>query len=600
MCKYFNKTAFLLPLLFFVNLAIAGTPEEDFDKATELYYNEKNVEAKAIIDKGLEQQNLKNFDKLKYYHYYIYYYIAVKDYNKALSYANYINKEALKTQDLRDDVLADRSYATLYSSNNYYDKAIEYLHKGLNLIKKIPDSKNDEFLLNSQLAIIHSNLGQITKEYKDYTVKSIDYALKTDNANFVVLAYPTLLNYYLSVYLDTNNQKDLDNLIKTAEDNVNYYEKNSSRITNISSVILSYNNLASIINSFPYKNLSKEAKTAKAEMYLGKAFNLLKKYPMPSIELTCNATEAEILMSKGEMNQVEELLLKSFRMSKEIEYAKSYNVKIYIAQLLVQFYENKSDYKTALTYNKEILKLSASQSKSILESRVSFLEALNDTQGKINKIEQLESKNQLQAKQKYYFIGLIILSIFGIIFLIFSLRYKIRNNKQKTELLEAAQQETELTLQLEIEEKARLKAEQELLAIQQEQLQKAALASTLKLEKKNTLINELKSQVDPNVNIKRLLKEDKLTDEEFSKVENISKEVHPYLFKKLNEIAVKKLSNNDLKYAAYIYLNMDNQQITQALNVDIKTVRMTKYRLKQKLGLNRDDDLTGFIQKLDL
>jgi len=32
------------------------------------------------------------------------------------------------------------------------------------------------------------------------------------------------------------------------------------------------------------------------------------------------------------------------------------------------------------------------------------------------------------------------------------------------------------------------------------------------------------------------------------------------------------------------------------LQVDPKTIRVTKYRLKQKLGLNTEDDLSTFIE----
>ncbi len=68
----------------------------------------------------------------------------------------------------------------------------------------------------------------------------------------------------------------------------------------------------------------------------------------------------------------------------------------------------------------------------------------------------------------------------------------------------------------------------------------------------------------------------------------------------MNEISQNRLSTQDLNYAAFIYLNMDNQQISNLLKVENKTVRMTKYRLKQKLGLGKDVDLQKFIQSLEL
>ena len=45
-------------------------------------------------------------------------------------------------------------------------------------------------------------------------------------------------------------------------------------------------------------------------------------------------------------------------------------------------------------------------------------------------------------------------------------------------------------------------------------------------------------------------------------------------------------------------MNMNNSQIAETLRVDSKTVSVTKYRLKQKLGLNKDEELDDFIRKL--
>lgn len=140
------------------------------------------------------------------------------------------------------------------------------------------------------------------------------------------------------------------------------------------------------------------------------------------------------------------------------------------------------------------------------------------------------------------------------------------------------------------------------MALQQEQLQKQALATSLQLNHKTSFINELKEKIkeDKHVNIDRILKDEKLTDDDFNEVQNLVQDVHPNFFKRLNESSVNKLSNQDLKYAAYIYLNMDNQQIANILKVEPKTVRMTKYRMKQKMGLDKDVDLATFIQNLEL
>ncbi|WP_447642314.1 MULTISPECIES: helix-turn-helix transcriptional regulator [Chitinophagaceae] len=43
---------------------------------------------------------------------------------------------------------------------------------------------------------------------------------------------------------------------------------------------------------------------------------------------------------------------------------------------------------------------------------------------------------------------------------------------------------------------------------------------------------------------------------------------------------------------------MDTKQIAQLLNVEPKSVRMTRYRLKQKFGLEKETDLMSFLRNI--
>ncbi|WP_315823470.1 hypothetical protein [Paraflavitalea speifideaquila] len=42
----------------------------------------------------------------------------------------------------------------------------------------------------------------------------------------------------------------------------------------------------------------------------------------------------------------------------------------------------------------------------------------------------------------------------------------------------------------------------------------------------------------------------------------------------------------------------DTGQIDKLMHIEAKSVRMYRYRIKQKLGLNKDDDLNSFLQQL--
>ena len=276
--------------------------------------------------------------------------------------------------------------------------------------------------------------------------------------------------------------------------------------------------------------------------------------------------------------------------------------KVAILNNLSRWYESKNKLAEALKYEREARELVTEENKKEFENNTKNLEIYYQTEKKNQQIKNLETQNNSFLKQKILYISVIILAVAGLFFMFYNFRYRHRLNKQKTELLQWEKNEAELSIQLEKEEKARLKAEQELLAIQQEQLQKQALATQIQLSHKNTVINDIKEQVKVNndTNIQKILRDDRLTDNDFNEIQNMIQDVHPNFFKRLSEKSKSKLTNQDLRYAAYIYLNLENQQIANILKVETKTVRMTKYRLKQKLGLDKEEDLHHFIHHLEI
>lgn len=73
--------------------------------------------------------------------------------------------------------------------------------------------------------------------------------------------------------------------------------------------------------------------------------------------------------------------------------------------------------------------------------------------------------------------------------------------------------------------------------------------------------------------------------------------IHPNFFRKLTEMC-PKLTGHDLKYCAYIRLNMSTQDISNLLYVERKSVEMSKYRIKKKLGLGKDDRLSKYLHSV--
>ena len=80
----------------------------------------------------------------------------------------------------------------------------------------------------------------------------------------------------------------------------------------------------------------------------------------------------------------------------------------------------------------------------------------------------------------------------------------------------------------------------------------------------------------------------------WSDFKEIYESIEPEFFKKLTSIN-PKLTSLDLQHCAYIKMNLDNYEITKILNVELKSLQQTRYRLKKKLKVEENAKLREFI-----
>lgn len=167
----------------------------------------------------------------------------------------------------------------------------------------------------------------------------------------------------------------------------------------------------------------------------------------------------------------------------------------------------------------------------------------------------------------------------------------IRENKRKLNLME-------------------LKKNEEIMRIKNEQLQdnieqknKELAISTMAMVKKNQFMNALLNDLEPASShptvsrviriINRSLKND--DDWEFFEqaFNNADKDF-------LNQLKEKhdSLTNHDLKLCAYLRLNLSSKEIAPLLNISVKSVDIKRYRLRKKMNLDHDQNLTDYILSL--
>lgn len=226
-----------------------------------------------------------------------------------------------------------------------------------------------------------------------------------------------------------------------------------------------------------------------------------------------------------------------------------------------------------------------------------YLAAYYETEEKEQRITFLNQTLPLKRKQNHLLILLSIFSVATLILLFTFQKYRLRIIRQR-----ADRRENETRL-MELEKEQHL-LETRLQNMEMEKYQKELLAESLLVNHKNKVIDDLRLFLvhNPKLNTYRteleIIFNDKPTQPEATEFNTAVDDIHPVFYEKLQERAANRLTALDLEYCRMIYMKMTSKEMSEILQVDPNTIRMGKYRLKQKLGLSKEDDLNGFIEEM--
>lgn len=141
-----------------------------------------------------------------------------------------------------------------------------------------------------------------------------------------------------------------------------------------------------------------------------------------------------------------------------------------------------------------------------------------------------------------------------------------------------------------------------------EHKKKELASQTLHLVQKNTFIQELKENLENLKNspekfkvefrrIVMLLKKQNASDKDWEVFKSYFSEVHNDFDQKLKTL-YPDISEKELRLAAFLRMNLTTKEIAATLNVLPDSILKSKYRLKKKLELDKDTDLTSFLNTL--
>lgn len=583
----------------------------------------------------LSKDNLSTNNKFDLLNKLIEYSRTSDEYKQADQYINQQIKLAKKEQNQLELVKAYVQRGVSYDNQQLFQKT----QKSLDTIQKIVNESNDfipKAYYKYLLAYHQLNLGDYTKAQKTtlnfisqlekvskeyhlksktnyilygihavlndekssiiYAEKSLKNAKESKDKNLLVTAYANLGVAQSLKYHKTKDIKDLEKLIDTSKKAVEISQRNPYKVTK-------YNHAIALLNLSDYQlSLPNQSVSIKEE---------IKTNCLQIIEL-CKTIPNAQNVSAGALGilsklaiDVNQLFLAETYLLKANETLLTQNRKDYYALLsntteLADLYHQREEFQKAFNFQKKATDYSTELYNQDQAETTKRLEAQFQSERKEVELKNLEAKNKGLKKERILYLFLAILGLTGVFFMFRTYHFRLRYSIGRENQLNAEKQEANIKLKLQHEEQARLQAEQELLTLQQQKLQDEVLVSQLHLEHKNNVLKELKNKIknDSSINLKQVIREENIFDSDFDSTKFRIQELHPNFFKILNEHSKQKLTPLDLKYCSYIYLGMDTKQIANLLNIEPKSVRMTKYRLKQKFGLTKDEELNIFFHQI--
>jgi len=168
--------------------------------------------------------------------------------------------------------------------------------------------------------------------------------------------------------------------------------------------------------------------------------------------------------------------------------------------------------------------------------------------------------------------------------------------------------------QKEIRRKEIEKREQQIIALENEKLEseltvksKELAVSTMTIIKKNEILATIKEEVIlqkdalgsqyPNKyydKLIRLLDENLSSEDDWAIFQTNFDRIHENFFRNLHT-RFPDLTSNDLRFCAYLRLNLSSKDIAHLMNITLKGVEVGRYRVRKKIGIPSTKSLTEYM-----
>lgn len=505
-----------------------------------------------------------------------------------------------------------KGWLELVRNNN--EKAMAGLLKADSMLENINEKRAYSYrtLANHYISSMYAYGSDTLKQHR-YAVTCLSMAKKSGVPDDIQIGYNTIAHSFFSAF-EHNKQHHalLDSSMRYYRLSMNFYLRNHDKIFLQSNASLCALNTANAYFKY-YPSSYKDS----AQHYINIALNIGRKTNGREIIANCYGMLSEYALRQKNYKAAEQYLLTGIS---ELENAAP-AVDITRSRLmlgLANVAEQQGDKQKALNYYKQYIAYYSKVFDAQKLATVQQLEEEYHAAQRDNEIARLRERDSYNKRLNWLYIAIGSISILLLGLLLSSYHYKLKASEQQKQIadqeneemsliaelqqaeaqrLRLEKQEAELQANLREEERTRAEAQQALLQDRAEWLEKELLAGTLKIEEKNAILELLKQKSNDARQIGRIINQNLRMDKNLDEQQALSN-IHPSFFNSLQERAGNTLTRLDLKHCAYILMGFDNKEIAGRLGVEPKSIRMARYRLKQKLGLDRDENLDQVIRDI--
>lgn len=502
-------------------------------------------------------------------------------YTQALNY--YLRSlrlyERLSDKEKRAMVMKD--IGVVHEAQGADSTAEKYYLQSLQLLQEVPERNYSKMtMIATAIGDFYQNNGE-SQEALFYLNKALYYA-KRIPGKYKGHAIAMTLTNLGSLYEDNHNYEQ-----------ALYYNRKSFKVAkqtgNNILLALNYENRGRI-----YKNMD-SLERSNSYYARAKAINA-KMGLLQSVAMIENAI-AENYLKMKESNRAGRHALQALETASSGNYPEQ---AVAALELLVKIKERAGQYKNALEYQRTYQAVMDTLLNREKADQLLKLNTLYETEKKEKQIALLQNKTEKEKTLRLIlFGGIILLVIIGL--LIFN---QERIKRRKNEALFASRQALaaeqlkniqmhEATLEQEISMKNKELTTYALNVVQKNQT----------MEELNQKVRAMRKEADGTLlknltNLQHTIGHNLNLDKDWDEFRLYFEQVHHQFFKVLNS-RFPELSSKELRLCALLKLNLSTKEMTTLLGISPGSVKMARYRLRKKLRLTSEDDLTCFLINLE-